>query len=245
MKLLAALLVVLNVGAFIWGGWYKDAPEEIRRPRPALQADKMRLLSEPGVTRVPRTPLPPVRPTPAAMEEAAATATSGGCFAIGPFPTPMAAVKAGAQLDRLRLAYAVRSERQRVPSAWQVLLPPLSSMAKAEAKRKELTRQGITDHFLILEGTNRRGISLGVFSTPEAAQKQSARLAQQGLTAQIQTLYRHNARFWLDGPLPVAQTWTAVEGLQWGGPDVHASQGPCLAPAAEGRAVQAPALPAS
>ncbi len=225
MKWLAALLVVLNVGAFIWGGWYKDAPEKVRRAQPALQAEKMRLLSEPGVIRVPRAP---ARPAPAPAEEAAA----GGnmCFAVGPFPTSVAAAKAGAQLDRLQLTYAVRAEQRPVPSAWQVLLPPLGSKARAEAKRKELTRRGISEHYLILEGRNKGAISLGLFSTPEAAQKQLEHLSQQGVEAKIDIRYRSGAQFWLEGAMPSgARAWTAVEGLQWGVPDVLVSRGACPA----------------
>ncbi len=242
MKWLAALLVVLNVGAFIWGGWYKDAPEQVSRPRPALHADKMRLLSEPGVTRVPRAPTP-APSAPAPKEEAAATGAV--CFAIGPFPTAVAATKAGAQLDRLQLGYAVRAERVPVASAWQVLLPPLAPKAKAEAKRRELTQRGITDHYLILEGRNKGAISLGVFSTPEAAKKQLEHLNQQGLTAQIDTLYRRRAQFWLEGGVPAtaAQAWTSVEGLQWEVRDVRVSQGPCPAGPGE-QAVQAAPTPA-
>lgn len=230
MKWLAALLVVLNVGAFIWGGWYKDVAREVRQPQAALQADKMRLLSEPGVARVPR------KSAPAADASKVETAAPGAvCFAIGPFPTSVAATKAGAQLDRVQLGYAVRAERTRVPSAWQVLLPPLPK-AKAAAKQKELTRRGITDHYLILEGRNKGAISLGVFSTPEAAQKQLEHVNEQGLGAHIDTLYRQRAQFWLEGIVPPAASaaWTSVQGLQWEVPDVRLSQGPC--PAASGSA---------
>lgn len=241
MKRLAALLVVLNAGAFIWGGWYKDAPEQARRAQPALQADKMRLLTDPEVSRVPRAP---TRSAPATAPAEAAGA-GAMCFAIGPFPTSVAAAKAGAQLDRLALAYAVRAEPRREPSAWQVLLPPLASKAQAEAKRKDLTRRGISEHYLILEGRNKGAISLGLFSTPEAAQKQLERLGQQGVEAKIDTRYRRSTQFWLEGAVPAssAQAWTAVAGLQWKVPDVRVSQGACPArsSAEAAKASQAPA----
>lgn len=239
MKWLAALLVVLNVGAFIWGGWYKDMPEQVRRPQPALQADKMRLLSEPGVTRVPRAP---ARPAPAAPGEAASA--GGMCFAIGPFPSSVEAAKAGAQLERLQLAHAIRAQPQRVPSAWQVLLPPPGSKAKVEAKRKELTRRGISDHYVILEGRNKGAISLGVFSTPEAAQKQLEHLGQQGIEAKIDTRYRRAAQFWLEGTLPAPGVWTSVEGLRWEAPGVSANQRACPAQPPGDQAAQTSDAPA-
>lgn len=235
MKWLAGLLVVLNAAVFIWGGWYKDAPETVRQPQPPLQADKMRLLSEPGVARS----LRPARTVPAPAEAAPGAA----CFAIGPFADAAAAAKAGAQLDRRQWSYAVRAQPQRVPSAWQVLLPPPGSKAQAEAKRKELIRRGINEHYLILSGRNKGAISLGLFSTPEAAQKQLEHLHRLGVQAQIDVRYRRGEEFWLEGALPASATdagWSELEALKWEAPQVRASRRACPAPTAEPTKTDAP-----
>ena len=188
----------------------------------------MRLLSEPGVTRTPRAPVRPA--SPSATEGAASTPAA--CFAVGPFPSAAAAAKAGAQLDRLQVAYAVRPQAERVPSGWQVLLPPPGSKAQAEAKRKQLTRLGIQDHYLILGGRNKGAISLGLFSTPEAAQTQLAHLRRLGVQARIDTRYRRGEQFWLEGTLSAAPpAWTGIEGLQWEPAEARASQRACPAPA--------------
>lgn len=67
---------------------------------------------------------------------------------------------------------ALRRVRQSIPEkqSWWVFIPPLASKTDAERKAGELRRLGVTDYFVVQEPkTLRHAISLGVFSTEQAA----------------------------------------------------------------------------
>jgi len=64
-----------------------------------------------------------------------------------------------------------------------VYLPSLGSKEAADKKADEVRRLGISDFFVIQDSSALRyGISLGIFKTDEAAQKQVANLAKRGLS---------------------------------------------------------------
>ena len=101
----------------------------------------------------------------------------------------------------------MRVERRAVASegtGWWVFVPPQASKAEAEKKAGELKDLAIKDFFIIQEGPNRFGISLGVFSTEKGGQDRLAELKAKGVkSAKVgprpgkETLYSLQAR----GPL--------------------------------------------
>jgi hypothetical protein len=214
MKLLKwslAFLALLNIGLWMWAMWYKDMPEEddeTLNALPALSPYKMRLLSEPGVSLVPRK-------------------TLAGCYRIGPFVDSDQAAKAGAILREQRLGFAQRDEEQKVVT-YRVYLPPLSSKDAVEKQRQELTRLGFSDHAVILEEGWHNAISLGLFSIPANAEHRARELAAKGVTAKIQSLTQTRLLHWLEitGSF-LTETLSRLKEMDWDAKDVQLSEFVC------------------
>jgi hypothetical protein len=220
VKRFFALLVLLNVGVWMWGTWYKGNGEEPRRPRPPVNAAGMRLLSEPGVALTPRAP---AQPQSEPLSRVQADAATPVCFSAGPFVTAEAAASLAAQLGAAHWSTTPRADEEQVESAYRVFLPPFASHKAAEAKRRELSRLGVEDHYLITEPDKKNAISLGVFSTREAAVKHAQGLSQRGVPVQVEALHHMQKRYWLDGQAPSAEV---LQRWPWVAP-VEATPRPC------------------
>lgn len=230
MRFLFALLVLVNVGLYMWGTWYKAPPAPASFvTSPEINREKLRLLSEPGVKLVGRkTQLPPPAPLP--------TADGPACLALGPFATPAAAQQAGRQLQTWQLQPTERIEHEPLSAAFQVYLPPLPTKTEAERKRRELTRIGFTDHALITDDELANGISLGLFSREANARLRLRQLAAKGVRAELQALPGSRALHWLDlageikdGRLGTVAI-TALAAYNWG-PEIQLYPSRCPPPA--------------
>lgn len=200
MKWVFAILVLANLGFWLWAtGIREPEGQPIVSTRPALAPEKMRLLSEPGVTLTPRPK--PQPPRPAGSEPAAATAVrrdaAGACYRVGPFADAESADKAGVALTRLNVSFVREIEEQRRVASQRVYLPPFPTKEAAEAKRKELTRLGFRDHALIEEEGMQHAVSLGVFSVEANARRHMKALAAKGIEARIEPLYQIRTAYWL------------------------------------------------
>lgn len=226
MRWIFAALVLANLGLWMWASWYKEpAHPAVSAPRPDVNADKLRLLAEPGVRLKPRSSRPEV--------ETLAPATPNACYRIGPFAQSQLAERAGRRLAALGLAYESRSETRSTVTSWRVYLPPFPTREAAEAKRKELTHLGFRDHAVLEEPGLENAISLGVFTVEANAHHQMKRLAAQGMHAKLQPLTRTRTLHWLWLPpatgIP-AEGWSLLQQESWG-EDARLQEAPCPPPA--------------
>ena len=229
MRLLFAMLVLANVGLYMWATWYKDPPPAPVAPaRSPIAPEKMRLLSEPGVQLTTRKTTPP--PPPPVQ-----TADGDSCFALGPFTGKDAAQAAATQLQGWQINPSERAEQEQLTAAYRVYLPPFPSKQDAERKRRELTRLGFTDHALIHEEGLDNAISLGLFSVEANARLRLRQLAAKGVVAVFQSLPSTRNLYWLDfggevkdGQLEAA-TIAALGAHPWG-TDVHLYPRACPVP---------------
>ncbi len=79
---------------------------------------------------------------------------------------------------------ALRRVRHSVPEtkSWWVFIPPLANKAEAEKKAGEVRRLGIAEYFIVQEaGPNRYAISLGIFSSEQAAESYLNALRAKGV----------------------------------------------------------------
>ena len=192
MKRVFGVLVLANVALFMWGMWYR-APllGDIPRPRPPVAAEKVKLLSEPGVELR-------LHPPRAATSPPDPLATAPRCYRLGPFTAPNQAQAAARILEAWGLEHTQVAERETLAPVYRVYLPPLASRAEAERKRRELTRLGFTDHALIQQEQGmENGISLGLFSVEQNARARVAQLARRGVKASVQPLPNVQLVYWL------------------------------------------------
>lgn len=176
--LLAAInVLVLAIGQGYLGS-FRSETREPARLQAQLQTDKIKLLSEGQAQAI-------VTPPAAAPEIPAAPAApqSYACSEVGNFLLADGR-RFEAQLDALALGD--RQSRRNVPgqeiSSYMVYIPSQGSKEGADRKAGELKQLGVTNYFVMGEGSPMRwGISLGVFKSEDSAQSQLAALNKRGV----------------------------------------------------------------
>jgi len=182
LKLFFWLLLLANATLFAMqkgylGAFYSDGREPARIGK-QLQADKIKLVASDGAPAATAAPAAAA----AASAPAAADLAPVACTEIGNFNASEARRFSSQLAERTPTLKFVRREIQEVASH-MVYLPSLGSKEAADKKADEVRRLGISDFFVIQDSSALRyGISLGIFKTDEAAQKQVASLAKRGLS---------------------------------------------------------------
>ncbi len=183
LKLIFWLLLLANAALFAMqkgylGAFYSDGREPARIGK-QLQADKIKLVASDAAPAAASASVPAAA---AAGASSAADLAPVACTEIGNFSASEARRFSSQLAERTPNLKFVRREIQEVASH-MVYLPSLGSKEAADKKADEVRRLGINDFFVIQDSSALRyGISLGIFKTDEAAQKQVASLAKRGLS---------------------------------------------------------------
>ena len=198
MKWVVGILLLLNIGIYMWGNWYKPVPPSVPMNMGVpINAAKMR----------------PLRPAPTAQNAGQAIPL---CVSIGPFSTAAQAARAGALLRQLGIGKSRQELLGSTITSYRVYLPSLASRAAAERQRAELTRLGIKDHYILEEPGRENAISLGLFSIEENAAGLLGRLAERGVKAKQETLYSTRDTFWVVAEFRAPQ-WRRLQRQKWPG----------------------------
>lgn len=199
MKWVVGILLLLNIGIYMWGSWYKPVPSNVPTDmRPPVNASKIR-------------PLKPVAPTTQNAGQAAPL-----CVSIGPFGAAPQAARAAAILRQLGIGKSRQELLGSTVTSYRVYLPALPSRAAAERRRAELSRLGIKDHYILEEPGKENAISLGLFSIEENAAALLGRLEEKGVKARQETLYNTRDTFWVVAELRAPQ-WQRLQQQKWPG----------------------------
>ena len=183
--LLAAVnLLVLAIGQGYLGS-FRGETREPARLKNQLHADQFKLLSEAQATAPPPPPAVAPEPEPAPVPTPAAPPPpkTYACTEVGNFVLADAR-RFDAQVAALDLGD--RQSRRNVAgqdiSSYMVFIPPQGSKENADRKAGELKQLGVTNYFIMGEGSAQRwGISLGVFKSETSAQTHLASLNKQGV----------------------------------------------------------------
>lgn len=179
MRIAFLLLLAANLALFAWFQHFQPAdgatdPEPARRQ---IKPEQIRLLEgkEAAGAAVPA-------PKPAAPAAAPVAAGSlPGCLEWGGFAVAEAQ-KAEQALAPLALGARLTQRRSEENAGWWVFIPPQGNRAGALKKTAELKALGIDDYFVLQdEGKMRWAVSLGVFSTEEAARNRFEALRAKGV----------------------------------------------------------------
>ncbi len=175
MRLFVFLLILANLLFFAWTHEYLGVSRDsdAYRVNQQLLADRISVVSNdqppPEVSRPEKT-AKPVERAPAEV-----------CVALGEMP--VAAVESIEALLTEKLP-AFKVARTAVPgnSSYWVNIPPLKNKREAENKAAELKKFGVKEFFIVQEsGPNSLAISLGLFSTQEAAESALDTLRDKGV----------------------------------------------------------------
>jgi hypothetical protein len=159
-------------------------------PTAAPAASEPKTEPKPAAPAVAATPAP-ASPAPVPATTAAATPPkpSGplACFAwrnILPADLPnarkrLAALQLGGEVS-------VQNVGAEGPQRFWVYIPPRGTLADAQKKAEELRGLGVSDFFVVADGSRwNRAVSLGLFSTREAAERRLEALKQQGVRSAV------------------------------------------------------------
>ncbi len=194
MRVLFLLLLAANLALFAWSQYYATAdgagdPEPLRRQ---VSPEKIRLLAGTELAGLPM--LKPRAMTETARSALAETARSalaesapgtaspaGSCVEWGGFSVAEAP-RAEQVLGPLALGARLSQRRSEEKAGWWVFIPPQGNRAAALKKTAELKALGIDDYFVLPdEGSMRWAVSLGVFSSEEAAKTRLEALRARGV----------------------------------------------------------------
>ena len=172
-------LLVLAIGQGYLGS-FRTETREPARLKNQLQANKLSLLTQEQATA---SAAPPAAEEAAKPAAAPAPPPSYACTEVGNFVLADGR-RFEAQVAALDLGD--RQSRRNVAgqdiSSYMVYIPPQGSKEGADRKAGELKQLGVTNYFIMGEGSAQRwGISLGVFKSETSAQTHLASLNKQGV----------------------------------------------------------------
>jgi hypothetical protein len=179
MRALFLLLIAANLALFAWSRYYA-APDGASDPEPSrrqVSPEKIRLLAGNELAG-----LPLLKPKPSAEPGAApGTAGAGSCVEWGGFSVAEAP-RAEQVLEPLALGARLSQRRSEEKAGWWVFIPPQGNRPAAQKKTAELKALGIDDYFILQEeGSMRWAVSLGVFSSEDAAKARLEALRAKGV----------------------------------------------------------------
>ena len=194
MRLLFLLLLAANLALFAWWAYYapSDVTADPEPQRRQLSPEKIRLLEGKELKALAATK---PKPAPAA---GAAPAAAGACIEWGGFAVAEAP-KAEQALAPLALGARLSQRRSEETAGWWVFIPPQANRPAALKKTAELKALGIEEFFILQdEGKMRWAVSLGVFSSEDAAKKHLEVLRGKGVrSAQAGERDTQVAKIWL------------------------------------------------
>ena len=178
MRTLFLLLVALNLALYAWPRYYAtpDSAADAEPLRREINPKGIRLLEGPELAG-----LPVLKPKPAEEAPPSALAAAGNCLEWGGFSVAEAP-RAAQALEPLALGARLSQRRSDEKAGWWVFIPPQPNRATALKKAAELKSLGIDDFFVLQdEGKLRWAVSLGVFSSEEAARNRLEALRVKGV----------------------------------------------------------------
>ncbi len=219
IRWLLAILVLANIGLFMWGSWYKDANRSgWPVVRAAVNPEKMQLISNPAVkatlrSRSQRTVVKTLQPVKRL------------CHSVGVFKSNQTAMRAGGRIKKVGLEYSLRTIEVK-ESRYQLYVPPLKSRKAAYAMQKKLSRLGFRDNALMYEKGMRNAISVGIFNVKANAASRRRELRKKGIRVRQRVLVSKSRRFWLDVPTDKAKL-ARLKAIKWRQKGVAVEESTC------------------
>lgn len=119
------------------------------------------------------------------------------CMGLGPFENVISAQEVAERVSAI--GYAVEMTAVDTPtgeSDYRVVMPPLSSLQEAFRKLREFKSRNI-DSYVITQGEDAQGISLGVFSSTSTAEDYRQELISLGYEVSVKVIPRVNRGYWV------------------------------------------------
>ena len=213
MKWLVMALLLLNIAAAMWGLWFKAPAYPFKPVPPEIAADQLRLLSEPGVE--PKKNPPPKPPAKPEKAEAKTPIVQKVCFELGPFSKTAAVAEAMSSVKQTAVEFSQRSVIKQTIAGYRVYLPTRKSVQRAETLRRQLSKLGFRDHYVIKDGPLKTNVSLGFYLVRENAEQRVREAKKHKMKAKIDTVAQEKTLYWLDLQAPKPEQ-AKIKGMKWG-----------------------------
>ena len=154
---------------------------------------------------------------------------SNVCYRIGPFLRESRVEAVGTQLKELFIGYSLVEREPVTVLANRVFVGPFSDVSQAVAARRQLSNDGINDHFHRGDSGGNYIVSLGIYSKKQSAEEQLEKFREQNIAAQIreeETQLPKN--YWLElSRFTPDSKIESVAGISWGESSVSLGKHPC------------------
>jgi uncharacterized protein YjeT (DUF2065 family)/uncharacterized protein YheU (UPF0270 family) len=231
MKWLFFVLIVLNLGLFIWlypqqNGEMKSTAmnhpvgdlrlvgepisevqesDETEESAAEKEAETAENLAESSVVKQGRKPAKPNLE----QDKAEIVTTEKQCRTVGVFEKRSEAELISVQLRALGLNPEISSETSNTQAGFWVLIPARANRAEAVATAKNLEDVGVTDIWRFTSGELAHAISLGLFTDLERAQARREQIASLGFGPEVRPRFRQQTNYWVSysftGETPVSE----------------------------------------
>jgi len=179
-------------------------------------APQQHVQDAPGAASVSPAPAPAAGPDPSTASPAttagkeprqiagpqastgAAETTQRQCYTIGDFPASEPTKSILEWLDDRGATARVHQREEKTTANYLVFLPPFESRSAAEAQIDRLRRRGLRDMLTIARGDLENGVSLGVFSSLQGAERRVASLKTKGYAARHRPRFRTRTLYWIE-----------------------------------------------
>jgi hypothetical protein len=120
------------------------------------------------------------------------------CYTLGPFSEMQTLRLVTREIKDYVVEASFRSREEQEQTMFRVFLKPVGSKQEAKALIKELVSKDIRDYFIITDGPNKNGISLGYFSSKGRAYGHADRVRKLGFDVIVEPVFRNYTIYWLD-----------------------------------------------
>ena len=120
------------------------------------------------------------------------------CYTLGPFSEMQTLRLVTREIKDYVVEASFRSREEQEQTMFRVFLKPVGSKQEAKALIKELVSNDIRDYFIITDGANKNGISLGYFSNKGRAYGHADRVRKLGFDVIVEPVFRTYTIYWLD-----------------------------------------------
>lgn len=150
------------------------------------------------------------------------------CQGLGPFEDIVSAQDITERLNGMGVLVNLRAvDEETGEYDYRVVIPPVASLQEAFRRLRELKSQDI-DSYVISQGEDAQGISLGVFSSQSAASDHQQTLADEGYETVIREIARVVRGYWVFADRDVAIPEDEIQRAINTNPSVSLTESACL-----------------
>jgi hypothetical protein len=183
MKWIFAILLVINILFFTVMQLSSNHGREPMRGHESVMADKIKLLAEPQ--KAPELALAMSEAPVTSGDRAPGEAKPEICLEWGQFTGDTLKHVAQA-LEKLQLGEKLIQRKAEKSGGYWVYVTPRKTLQEAQKKVDELKRLGVQESYIVREVSEMQyAISLGIFSTAEAAAKYLDQLRERGVKSAV------------------------------------------------------------